>query len=129
MSAGAEGATGELLNAMATDVRTMLQEELGQLREQLRETVGAAKTAAVLLGGAGALGALAVGTSASALVRALGTVLPEPVAPVVATLVYGAGVAALARAGLAELERARQDLPRTTGPTPAPPAAAAPTTA
>ena len=121
MTAGAEGATGELLNAMASDVRTMLQQELEQLRGQLRETVTAGKSAAVLLGGAGALGALAVGTSASALVNVLETLLPRPVAPVVATVLYGAGAAALARAGLAELARARRDLPRTTGPvTPAP---------
>ncbi|MGI3781868.1 MAG: phage holin family protein [Janthinobacterium lividum] len=118
MTAGAEGATGELLNAMATDVRTMLQEEIAQLRAQLGETVTAGKSAAVLLGGAGVLGALAVGTSATALVRVLETLLPRPVAPVVATLVYGGGAAALARAGLAELARARQELPRTTGPVP-----------
>lgn len=120
MTAGAEGATGELLNAMATDVRTMLQEELEQLRGQLRETITAGKSAGALLGGAGVLGALAVGTSAAALVRVLESVLPRPVAPLVATAVYGAGAAALARAGLAELRRARQELPRTTGVTPPP---------
>jgi hypothetical protein len=99
---------------LGQDVRAIVQEELRRVRTELSDTISESKQAALLLGGAGFLGAMAAGTSAAVVVRILDAVLPRPVAVILATVLYGAGAAALGRAGLAELHRARESLARET---------------
>jgi Putative Actinobacterial Holin-X, holin superfamily III len=106
--------TGDLFQALADDVRTLLRQELRSAREELRDSARNAGRGAALLGGAGVLGALGAGTSAALLVRMLDRVLPRPAAALVATVVYLAGAGALAAAGLAELRRALPVTPTST---------------
>lgn len=103
--------TSELLTALGRDLRAVLQEELARLRGELGESLQDSRRAVLLLGGAAVLGALATGTSAALVLRVLTSFLPRPVAAAVATGLFGAGAAALARLGLAELRQARESLP------------------
>jgi Putative Actinobacterial Holin-X, holin superfamily III len=119
--------TGELLQALADDLRSLMHQELRSAREELAATAKSAGRGAALLGGAGVLGALTAGTSAALLVRALDRVLPRPLSALVAVAIYGAAAGGLAAAGIAELRRAlpltpqdtltdlRQDLDAATG--------------
>ncbi len=111
MTTESDGASSEMFAALGKDVRELIQQELTRLRAELRDTAREGRKASVLLGGAGLLGALAAGTSVVFVVRLLDKVLPRPLAGLVTTGLFGAGAAALARLGLAELRRAREDLP------------------
>lgn len=105
------GRTSELLTAFGQDLSRLLREEVDRLRAELGTTVRNSKHAAVLLGGAGALGLAAAATSTVLVVRVLDSVLPRPVAALTATGLYSGGAALLARAGMAELRRARHAIP------------------
>jgi hypothetical protein len=96
--------------ALGRDVAALVRQELDQLRSDLSDAARDARTATVMLGAAGAFGALAAGTSAVFLVRTLDKVLPRPLAALVATGLYGTGAAMLTRLGLAELRRARREV-------------------
>ncbi len=111
MTTESDGAVGEMITALGKDLRQMIQQELVGLRSELRDTARAGRKAAALMGGAGLLGALAAGTSAVVIVRLLDEVLPRPLAGLVTSVLFGAGAAALARLGLAELRRAGENLP------------------
>ena len=111
MTTEPDGTGTEAFAALGRDVAALVRQEVERLRGELSETARETRTAAVLLGGAGALGALATGTSAVFLVRTLDKFLPRPVAALVATGLYGTGAVMLARLGLAELRRARSAVP------------------
>lgn len=111
MTPALDGATSELIAALGRDVGELVRGELAQLRAELADTAREARLAAALLGGAGALGALAAGTSAVALVRLLDRVMPRPLAALAATGLYGAGALTLTRLAFTELRRARQAVP------------------
>lgn len=99
--------------ALREDVSNLVREETRRWQGELGGTIRDARRAAVLLGGAALLGGLAAGTAASLLVRTLDAMLPKPVAALLATATLGGGGAVLARAGLAELQRSRDQLPTT----------------
>ncbi|MDN5760772.1 MAG: phage holin family protein [Microlunatus sp.] len=103
--------TSELLSALGQDLRAVLQEELDRLRGELGDSLRDGRRAALLFGGAAVLGALATGTSAALVLRALSSFLPRPLAALVATGMYGVGAAVLARQAVAEVRRAQQSLP------------------
>jgi hypothetical protein len=110
----AEASTPELLRTISEDVRSLVQGELESARREMAEKVRAARPAAAMLGAAGLLGALAAGTSAAALVRALDRFLPPTASAVVATALLGGGAAALASAGAEELRRIGPFVPERT---------------
>ncbi|MBW0093546.1 phage holin family protein [Pseudonocardia sp. KRD-184] len=98
--------TGELLRALTDDVRTLVRQELRSAQDELAGTARRAGTGAAMLGGSVVLGALAAGTSAAVVTRALERYLPRTAAALLATALFGGGAAALAGVGIEELRRA-----------------------
>lgn len=103
--------TGDLGDALRTDVAALVREEITRLRTELGDSARASRTALILLGGAGVAATLALGASGALTLRVLDTFLPRPAAAALATVLYGAGAGLAARAGLAALRQAREGLP------------------
>ncbi len=97
--------------ALREDVANLVREETRRWQGELGGSIRDARRAVTLFGGAGVLGGLAAGTAAALVIRTLDTFLPKPVAALVATAALGGGGAALVRAGLAELNSSREQLP------------------
>lgn len=109
-----EPSTREQLHTVGDDVSRLVHDELLLAREELAQTARRAGKGAGLLGAAAALGVLATGTSAALVLRLLDRMLPPATAAAAATALYGAGATIAARAGLAELRRARPLTPQRT---------------
>lgn len=105
-----DSATSELLSAISHDLRQLVREELQRTRTELGDSIQAGRRAAFLFGAAGMFGALGAGTTAGLVVRILDTVLPRPVAGLVATGVFGAAAGGFGYLGLNELRRVRDQL-------------------
>ena len=110
----ADSSTGDLLRRLTENVQDLVRGELTHAQQEMTETALAARTAAAMLGGAAVLGALAAGTSAVVLVRALDRVLPPTASAAVATALLGGGAALLARAGVEELRLVGPPVPERT---------------
>ncbi|MFR9801247.1 phage holin family protein [Pseudonocardia sp. RS010] len=105
----------EPVRALTEDVRALVRSEVRAMRDDLVGELGRARTASLLLGGAGLLGLLAAGSSAALLMRALDGVLPRTASAAVVTGVYGGAAGGLAAAGLAQLRRVRDEVGDTVG--------------
>jgi hypothetical protein len=110
----ADSSTGELLRTLTENVRSIVQGEVANARQEMTEKALDARPAAAMLGAAAVLGALATGTSAVVLIRFLDKMLPPLTSAVVATGLLGGGAAALARAGAEELRRVGPPVPERT---------------
>jgi Putative Actinobacterial Holin-X, holin superfamily III len=110
----ADSSTGELLRTLTENVRSLVAGEVASARQEMTEKARAAQPAAVMLGGAAVLGALAAGTSTVVLVRLLDKVLPPVAAAAVATALLGGGAGALAVAGVEQLRRIGSPVPERT---------------
>jgi Putative Actinobacterial Holin-X, holin superfamily III len=110
----ADSSTGELLRTLTENVRSIVQAEVANARQEMTEKARDARPAAAMLGAAAVLGALATGTSAVVVIRFLDKIFPPLTSAVVATGLLGAGAAALARAGAEELRQIGPPVPERT---------------
>ena len=113
-SAAADAPTSELLRTVASEVRSLVQDELTSARREITEKALAARPAMAKLGAAAVLAAMAAGTSAATLVRALDRVLPRTASALAATALLGGASAALAAAAREDLRRIGSLVPEQT---------------
>jgi hypothetical protein len=113
-SAAADAPTSELLRTVASEVRSLVQDELTSARREITEKALGARPAMAKLGAAAVLGAMAAGTSAATLVRALDRVLPRTASALAATALLGGASAALAAAAREDLRRIGSLVPEQT---------------
>jgi hypothetical protein len=113
-SAAADAPTSELLRTVASEVGSLVQGELASARREITGKVLAARPAMAKLGAAGVLGAMAAGTSAAMLIRALDRVLPRTASALAATALLGGAAAALAAGAREELRRIGSLVPEQT---------------
>ncbi|MCZ2837389.1 phage holin family protein [Modestobacter sp. VKM Ac-2985] len=106
--------TGGLVQSLQGNAASLVRLELDRLRQELSDSARQAGRASALLGGAGLLGMVTVGTSVALVLRSLDTVLPRPASAALLSGVCGAGAGVLAALGVAELRRARPFVPEET---------------
>ena len=106
--------TDDLFDALRDDVRELVRQEMRNAQGEIQGKARQVGRSSVMLGSAGLLGALAVGTTTTLLVRTLDRFLPPRLAAFVATLVLGGSAAGLAVAGVQELRRVRAVTPEET---------------
>lgn len=106
----AETRREEPVRALTEDVRELVRSEVRAMRDDLVGELGRARTASLLLAGAGLLGLLAAGSSAALVMRLLDGAMPRAASAAVVTALYGGAAGALAVAGLAEARRLREEL-------------------
>jgi hypothetical protein len=113
-AAAADAPTSELLRTVASEMRSLVQSELSSARQEITGKLLRTRPAMAKLGAAGILGAMAAGTSAATLVRALDRVLPRTTAALAATAVLGGAATALAAAARQDLRRIGSLVPEQT---------------
>lgn len=106
--------TGALFRSLGGDLGRLVRHELQAAQDELLAKARRAGRAGILLGGAGALGAVTLGMGGVLLLRVLDGFLPRRTAAFVATVIVGGGTAGLAALGVAELRRALPVVPADT---------------
>ncbi len=102
---------GELFKQLSEDLSTLVRQELKLAQAEMTEKGKKAGIGAGLVGGAGVIGLLTLGTLTACVIGLLATAMDFWVAALIVTVVYGALAAALALSGKNRVTEATPPLP------------------
>jgi uncharacterized membrane protein YqjE len=105
---------GELLKQLATETSTLVRQELDLAKAEMREKGRKAGPGVGMIGAAGAVALLAAGTLTAFFVLALDGALPNWLAALIVTVVYGAIAGFLYMRGKEKVDDAGSPAPRQT---------------
>jgi uncharacterized membrane protein YqjE len=105
---------GELLKRLAEETSTLVRQELELAKAEVSEKGKKMGVGAGLLGGAGLVGVLALGTLTAAVVLALDTAMASWLAALIVAVVYGAVAGVMALTGRGRVREAAPPLPEET---------------
>ena len=110
---GDERSLGQIVGDIATDLTTLVKQELALAKTELKEEATKAGKGAGMLGGAGVAGLLAAILASFALAYLLDNWMPVELAFLIVTLLWAIVAAVLAAKGKKELKNANPQLPET----------------
>lgn len=105
---------GELLKQLASETTNLVRQELELAKAEMREKAGKAGPGVGLIGAAGGVALLGVGSLTAFFVLALDGALPNWLAALIIAIVYGAVAAVLYMRGKQKVEDAGSLAPRQT---------------
>lgn len=105
---------GELLKQLATETTTLVRQELDLAKAEMREKAGKAGPGFGMIGAAGGVALLALGTLTAFFVLALDGALPNWLAALIVAVVYGAVATVLYMRGKERVDDAGSPAPRQT---------------
>jgi uncharacterized membrane protein YqjE len=105
---------GDLLKQLATETTTLVRQELDLAKAEMREKGKKAGPGFGMIGAAGGVALLALGALTACLILALDGVMPNWLAALIVTVVYGAVAAVLYMRGKEKVDDAGSPAPRQT---------------
>jgi uncharacterized membrane protein YqjE len=108
-----EKSVGELLKELSTETSTLVRKEMELARAELQEQGKRAGIGAGLLGGAGVVALLALGSLTATVIALLDKAMDTWLAALIVTLIWGAVAAVLALQGRNKLQEATPPAPQT----------------
>jgi uncharacterized membrane protein YqjE len=104
---------GELLKELSTETSTLVRKEMELARAELREQGKRAGAGAGLLGGAGVVALLALGSLTATVIALLDKAMETWLAALIVTVIWGIVAAVLALQGRNKLQEATPPAPQT----------------
>jgi VIT1/CCC1 family predicted Fe2+/Mn2+ transporter len=109
-----EHGMGELFKQLSDDLSTLVRQELKLAQAEMTDKGKKAGIGAGLLGGAGLIGVLTLGTLTAFFIALLATAMVVWLAALIVTVVYGAAAGALALIGKKRVSEATPPVPEQT---------------